>query len=74
MLDCQDVIDNLFDYLDQEMTVEVQTSLKAHLDLCRNCFDRVQFEEVLRIKMRQKTSHCCPEKLKKRIQSLLDQF
>lgn len=74
MLDCQAVLDRLFDYIDEELTQENKQALKAHLDLCRHCFDRIQFEHILREKMRQKTSICCPEKLKQRIQILIEQF
>lgn len=59
MLDCQAVIDRLFDCIDNELSEENKVSLKLHLDLCRHCFDRVQFEFVLREKMKQKTSTCC---------------
>jgi anti-sigma factor (TIGR02949 family) len=74
MLDCQAVIDRLFDYIDGELTEENKLALKNHLDLCKQCFDRIQFEFILREKMKNKTHVCCPEKLRRRIQILIEQF
>jgi len=74
MLDCQAVLDQLFDYIDAELSEEARRDLKAHLDLCRNCYDHVEFEQMLRRKLREKTSHTCPASLKKRIQIILENF
>lgn len=74
MLDCQAVLDKLFDYIDAEMSDEARRQLKSHLDLCRNCFDRVEFEQLLRTQLRRKTNHTCPEHLKKRIEIILENF
>lgn len=74
MLDCQAVVDRLFDYIDEELTPENKLALKAHIDLCRQCFDRIEFEVVLREKVKKKTVVMCPEKVRQRIQSILEQF
>lgn len=74
MMDCQAVIEKLFDYLDKEMNAEEMAHLKSHLDLCRDCFDRAQFEQLLRDEVKKKTHHCCPESVKNKILKILDKF
>ena len=74
MLDCDDVLKKVFDFLDHEVDAAGVAELEEHLDLCRTCFDRVEFEKRLRERMREKTFHACPDALKNRIQGLLDTY
>lgn len=74
MRSCEQVIQNIWDYLDREMCGEDMTEVQKHLDLCRGCFTRIEFEKILREKMRKTTHHCCPDKLKKRIKDLIDHY
>jgi mycothiol system anti-sigma-R factor len=72
--DCKGVLDNLFLYLDQEMEGKDALEIKAHIELCRSCFDRIEFEKVLRIHIREQTNHLCPDKLKAKIQKIIENF
>ncbi len=74
MLDCQDVIEHLFDYIDKEMDGKNLAEMKMHLELCRSCFDRIEFERVMRIQIQEKTNHCCPERLKNKIRKFIENF
>ncbi len=74
MLDCQGVLDHLFEYLDKEIDVNNITEIKAHLELCRDCFGRVEFERVLRVEIQKKTHHLCPNEVKNRIRKLIENF
>jgi mycothiol system anti-sigma-R factor len=74
MASCEKVLQEIWDYLDQEITPESCAEVKKHLDLCRSCFSRLEFQRHLREKMRDKTNHICPEKLKQRIQKLVDLY
>ena len=74
MLSCEQVIQGIWKFLDHDMGPKDVTDVQKHLDLCRGCFSRMEFEKRLRVEMQKKTDHCCPEKLKNRIKSLLDLF
>jgi mycothiol system anti-sigma-R factor len=74
MRDCEDVLKELFNFIDNEMDGTSAAEIKAHLDLCRPCLDRVEFEKVLRQHCREKTNHFCPGKLKDRIKKLIENF
>ncbi|MCB4757714.1 MAG: zf-HC2 domain-containing protein [Elusimicrobia bacterium] len=73
-MDCQDVLDSLYEYLDDELKDLRSKEIREHLDLCRACFGLFKFERLLREKMRQKTYHMCPENLKKRIQDVIEEY
>jgi len=74
MINCEKVMASIYVYLDNESSADDISEIKLHLDLCRECFKRLDFERLLRKHMRAKTSHACPERLKKRIERLLEIF
>ena len=74
MTDCQTLIRKVFEYLDHELTDAEKNEFRRHMDLCRQCFDQVEFERRLREECRTKTCHPCPDALKKRIQDLIRNF
>ncbi|GHC17718.1 anti-sigma factor family protein [Aidingimonas halophila] len=73
-LTCEEVIEQLFDYLDQELDSQRQVDIEWHLAKCRDCFSRAEFERRLRDRMEALASVPAPSRLHRRIQSLLDQF
>ncbi len=74
MHSCEQVIQGIWDYLDKELCADDMSQVQKHLDLCRGCFTRIEFERVLREKMQKTTYHCCPDKLKQRIKDLVDRY
>lgn len=44
MLDCEQVMRQLWDYLDAELTPERMVAMRVHLELCRRCFPQYEFE------------------------------
>ena len=74
MTSCEKIVDGIWEFLDKEMTPEAVVELQKHLDLCRSCFSRYEFERALRENIRSKTNHTCPEKLKVRIQQIIELY
>lgn len=74
MQSCEKVIQSIWEFLDQEMSADGIVELQKHLDLCRSCFSRFEFERALRDNCRSKTHHTCPEKLKIRIRQIIELF
>ena len=74
MLSCEQVIQGIWAYLDKDLKEVEIVHVQQHLELCRACFSRCEFERLLRESMQKKTNHCCPDKVKARIKSILDQF
>jgi hypothetical protein len=44
MLDCEAVMKQLWDYLDQELTPDRMQLIEAHVHLCERCSPQVAFE------------------------------
>jgi mycothiol system anti-sigma-R factor len=73
-MNCEKLLQVAYAYIDGDSTEINITEVEAHLDLCRECFSRVDFEKLLRKCMQAKTSHTCPDALKERIKNILNQF
>ena len=44
MLDCEQVMRQLWDYLDEELTDDRMAAIRAHLELCERCYPQYEFE------------------------------
>jgi len=45
MIDCRETLKRFYDYLDRELTQVRAREVEEHLDRCRGCFDRFEFEK-----------------------------
>jgi anti-sigma factor (TIGR02949 family) len=73
-ISCEEAIAHLFAYLDNETDPEKRTHIERHLEECRACFSRAEFEKALRVKVRQLGDKEAPATLRQRLKTLLDQF
>ena len=73
-LTCEEVIERIFDYLDRELDETTRDQIERHLETCRDCFTRAEFEERLRRKIRAAGSQRAPDQLQRRIRDMLDRF
>jgi len=73
-IDCEEVIAHLFAYLDNETDPEKRTDIERHLEECRACFSRAEFEKALRAKVKQLGDKEAPATLRQRVAALLKQF
>jgi len=54
MMTCEESAQQLYEYLDKELSPGDYRKIKLHLELCRNCCKRFEFEEILRSIIRSK--------------------
>lgn len=73
-LTCEEVIEQLFVYLDQEMDKQTSAEIDRHLERCRDCYTRAEFEKKLRQKVIDSVNVQAPESLQKRLRGLMSQF
>lgn len=73
-LTCEQVIEQLFAFLDRELDSELSADIEHHLGHCRDCFTRAEFERKLRAKVGTAASERAPEHLHHRIRKILDRF
>jgi len=64
---CGDALQDLFVYLDGQLTVERRLVITSHLDRCSPCFERFSFEIELRQVVAQRCRDTVPESLRMRI-------
>lgn len=73
-LTCEEVIEQLFTFLDEELDAERSAEIDKHLERCRDCYTRAQFERRLREKVGDAGVEKAPDRLRARIKGLLDRF
>jgi anti-sigma factor (TIGR02949 family) len=71
---CEEVIAHLFSYLDGEMDAAKRAEIDGHLQACRGCYSRAEFEKALRAKVRELGDKNAPANLRQRLKTLLDEF
>ena len=74
MLTCEEVLKHLVAYLDHEADAHTAAEIERHLETCRGCFSRTEFERQLKAQVRSAGSRSAPERLRARIRKLVDEF
>jgi mycothiol system anti-sigma-R factor len=69
---CDDVLKELYTFVDGELTIERRARIQAHLDDCLPCFEAYDFEAELRIVISQRCRDSVPESLRSKIAGLID--
>jgi len=47
-MNCREALLHLYEYLDEELTEDVVKKIEAHLTICEHCFDKYEFEKLLK--------------------------
>lgn len=72
MLNCDEVMRQLWDYLDGELTPERMQAIEAHLAMCGRCHPQAEFERAfLRAVAQAKREPSDPEGLAARVRQAL---
>lgn len=72
MLDCEAVMRQLWDYLDEELTAERMDAIRAHVAMCARCYPQYDFErEFLTSLARLRREHSNPRALRERLMGAL---
>jgi anti-sigma factor (TIGR02949 family) len=73
-LDCEAVIARLFAFLDGEIADAERADIERHLERCRDCFTRAEFEQRLRAKLGETHWVAAPDQLRKRVRAMIARF
>jgi anti-sigma factor (TIGR02949 family) len=73
-LNCEEVLKKLFDYIDCELDSNDAEELEMHLRECRHCFDRVEFERLLKNRIHSLKKEKSSQSFKERIEKIIDRF
>ena len=69
--DCAGALEELYTFLDGELTVERRLHIREHLDGCQNCYEAFDFEAELRIVVSTKCREEVPDSLRERVAEAL---
>ena len=71
-LTCAQAIEKIYEFLDGELTPQVEEAIRAHLAICRKCFPHFRHEEVfLRFIEQRARIEAAPPELRRRIMQML---
>lgn len=73
-IDCDEVVAQLLPFLDGEIEGERRRRFERHLEECRSCCSRAEFELALRRRVRELAALPPPPSLRERIARIIDQF
>jgi mycothiol system anti-sigma-R factor len=71
---CEEVVHQLLAYLDGEVGGERQAHIGHHLEECRSCCTRLEFELALRARVQEVGSQPTSPRLRRRVARLIDEF
>lgn len=73
-MDCEEVLRRLLEYLDRELDAETAAAMSRHLEDCRGCFSRAEFELKLKESLRATGEQAASDQLRRRIKDLIEKF
>jgi anti-sigma factor (TIGR02949 family) len=69
---CAEALERIYEFLDGELTSEVEERIRQHLGVCRQCYPQFRHEEVfLRFLERRAQIVSAPPALRRRIMQML---
>jgi len=71
---CQEALKHLLAYLDQELGEVKHLEVDHHLEICRTCFSRAEFEKSLKTRLREAGRGAVRASFEKRIKTLFGRF
>jgi mycothiol system anti-sigma-R factor len=73
-IDCEEALRRLFEYVDAELGDGRRREMDRHLERCRSCFSRVEFERRLKAHVAALGSADVPPTLEQRVRAVIDEF
>lgn len=71
MINCEEVLKRLFDYIDRELHGHGHEEMEAHLSKCRGCYSRLEFEKRLQQHLRKAVAEQAPQDLQNKLKKLI---
>ena len=73
-INCEQALKQVFDYIDDELHAHDHAAMQAHLETCRSCFSRVEFERQLKRKLSGLRREEASDEVSEKIRSMLKTF
>ena len=73
-LECEQAITMILEYLDKELPDHDHEAMDEHLETCRSCFSRMEFEKMLKGKVNALPIQKAPDSLRDKIKKVTGKF
>lgn len=73
-ISCEEVLRQLLAYLDRDVDAHTAALIDRHLEACRGCFSRADFERKLKAHLQGAGEKPAPGRLRARIKDIVDKF
>ncbi|MGI9666277.1 MAG: anti-sigma factor family protein [Acidimicrobiia bacterium] len=73
MSGCENAVEYVYQYIDQELTVTRRARISLHLKRCGGCVDAYEFERSLKTKIAESGKSAPPEELFDQLRALIQQ-
>jgi len=73
-MNCEQALRQIFAYVDRELGEEERAAMQAHLHTCKSCFSRMEFERLLKSKVRALRDAKATPSVSERVKALLKDF
>ena len=73
-IDCEQALKRIFELIDHELKSEEREAMQHHIDTCKSCFSRVEFERRLKGKLGALREETATPEMTERIKGLLKSF
>ena len=70
-IDCEQALRQIFDFLDHELGAADHEAMHRHLETCKSCFSRMDFERRLKDKLKALREKSASQQMSARINELL---
>lgn len=71
---CEEVIERLMEFLDRELDAATDREIARHMEACRACFSRAEFERKLRVRVRETGDVKAPDSLRRRLRAIVTRY
>lgn len=74
--ECDKLLEHVYELMNScDIKKSVAANIQRHIDMCRSCFTRFQFEKKLLARLKEACGCCsCPETLTLRVKALIKSF
>lgn len=73
-ISCEEALRRVFDFVDGALQDASLAEMRAHMEMCRHCFDRTEFERLLKARIAKLKRSPASGELRARVQSLVEGF
>lgn len=74
IIECEEAIRQMLEYLDEELHKHNSNTVRHHLESCRECYSRMEFEKRLKNMVRDSKDEKSPTSLNDRIKKIIKEY